>query len=220
MGHERVGALPQTRRWRDVVSQIAASSGPETDVAALAKSTLDNVRNQFRRLHRDDGVISAFQFLVALSKAASPETGRLPNLSIDLSANPPTLRLVAELRLWVDTHQQSTEYADVAKKAAADTIAIWTDQQQQQPALFPHEGDSLEVWRRANSGAGFCEVGRLFFSKFTERYLNYFLGREASAVLSDAGERDRLALQLRNHIDGVSKFDSLVKPRFEEVPAL
>ena len=47
---------------------------------------------------------------------------------------------------------------------------------------------------------------RLFFSKFTERYLNYFLEREASASMASVSERDRLASQLSEHIDGVSKF--------------
>ena len=72
MGHERVGALPHSKPWLDVVAQVASYSGSEGDVAAIAKSTIDNVRNQFRRVHRDEGVIAAFQFLVALSKAASP----------------------------------------------------------------------------------------------------------------------------------------------------
>ena len=63
-----------------------------------------------------------------------------------------------------------------------------------------------EIWRRANNAEGFCEVARLFFSKFTERYLNYFLGREASAVLANAGEREQFASQLREHVDTVSKF--------------
>jgi len=49
-------------------------------------------------------------------------------------------------------------------------------------------------------------VARLFFAKFTERYLNYFLDREASAVLPNASERDRLASQLQQHVDGVSKY--------------
>lgn len=208
MGHERIGALPHSKRWRDIVAQIATASGSASDVADLAKSTVENVRSRFRSLHSDDGVIAAFQFLVALAKSATggaqPTEPHAP--AIDLDKNPSTLRLVAELRSWVDDHQESTEYGDIAKKAAADAIALWSEQQKQQPTLFPHEGDSREVWRRADNGAGFCEVARLFFSKFTERYLNYFLGREASAVLAGAGERDRLASQLQEHVDGVSKY--------------
>lgn len=208
MGHERVGTLPHSKPWRDVVSQIASLSGSASDVQDLARSTVENVRNQFRSLHQDDGVVAAFQFLVVLSKlppsGAEPTEPHVP--VIDLDKNPSTLRLVAGLRSWVDDHRESAEYADIAKKAAADAIVLWSERQKQQPALFRHEGDTREVWRRANSGAGFCEVARLFFSKFTERYLNYFLGREASAALAGAGERDRLASQLQEHIEGVSRY--------------
>ena len=75
-----------------------------------------------------------------------------------------------------------------------------------QASLFTGPGDPREIWQRADNGAGFCEVSRLFFSKFTERYLNYFLEREASASMASVSERDRLASQLSEHIDGVSKF--------------
>ena len=73
MGHERVGALPQTKRWRDVVGQLAESSGSPEDVAAIANDTLENVRVQLRKIHSDDGVVAAFQFLVALTRSASSD---------------------------------------------------------------------------------------------------------------------------------------------------
>ena len=73
MGHERVGALPHTKRWRDVIGQLAESSGSPEDVAAIANDTLENVRVQLRKIHSDDGVVAAFQFLVALTRSASSE---------------------------------------------------------------------------------------------------------------------------------------------------
>ena len=109
MGHERVGALPHTKRWRDVVDQISASEGTPEEVAELAIATLQNVRVQFRNLHADDGVVAAFQFLLALTKSASPD-GLPPDsfaLAINLDARPSTLRLVAELRSWVDAQNGS-----------------------------------------------------------------------------------------------------------------
>ena len=72
--------------------------------------------------------------------------------------------------------------------------------------LFADPDDAREIWRRADNGAGFCEVSRLFFSKFTERYLNFFLEREASASTASVSDRDRLATQLREHVDDVSNF--------------
>ena len=208
MGHERVGALPHTKRWRDVVAQLAESSGTPEDVAAIANGILQNVRAQLRKIHSDDGVVAAFQFLVALTKSASLRDPGEASFSprIDLQGNPSTLRLIGQLRAWVEAQGGSREYADIAAKASADAISLWSAQQSMQTSLFTGPGDSREIWHRADNGAGFCEVSRLFFSKFTERYLNYFLEREASASMASIPERDRLASQLRNHIDGVSRF--------------
>ena len=208
MGHERVGALPNTNRWRDVVAQLAESSGSPEDVAAIANDTLHNVRAQFRKIHSDDGVVAAFQFLVALTKSASLQDSGEASFSprIDFIGSPSTLRLIGQLRSWVDAQGGSREYADIAAKASADAISHWSLQQSMQASLFTGPVDSRDIWQRADNGAGFCEVSRLFFSKFTERYLNYFLEREASASMASIPERDRLASQLRDHIDGVSRF--------------
>ena len=208
MGHERVGALPYTKKWRDVVAQLAESSGSPEDVAAIANDTLQNVRAQLRKIHSDDGVVAAFQFLVALTKNSSLGDPGEASFSprIDLQERPSTLRLIGQLRSWVEAQGGSREYADIAAKASADAISLWSAQQSMQASLFSSPGDSRDIWQGADNGAGFCEVSRLFFSKFTERYLNYFLEREASASMVSIPDRDRLASQLRDHIDGVSKF--------------
>lgn len=210
MGHERVGALPYTRKWREVVAQLAESSGSREDVAAIARATLQNVNVQFERIHWDDGVVAAFQFLVALTKSAPSEHPVTPSSSpspkIDLDEGTSALKLVGQLRSWVESQAVSKEYAAIATRASADAISLWSAKHGKQANLFTGSVDSREVWRRADNGAGFCEVSRLFFSKFTERYLKYFLEREASASMTGVAERDRLAAQLREHIDGVSQF--------------
>ena len=208
MGHERVGALPHTKRWRDVVAQMAESSGSKDDIASIANATIHNVRFQFRKIDSDDGVVAAFQFLVALTKSASSEDPGSTSFSpkIDLERNPSTLGLIGQLRSWVEAQAGSREYADIAAKASADAISLWSAQQSMQASLFAGPDDPSEIWQRADNAAGFCEVSRLFLSKFTERYLNYFLEREASASMASISERDRLASQLRDHIDSVSQF--------------
>ena len=208
MGHERVGALPHSKQWRDIVAQMESYSGSAEEVTALAASTLKNVRSRYQKLHFDEGVISAFQFLIALAKCASEGNRQSdsPVPTIDHGENPTPLRLVAELRTWVDAHGGSQEYAEIAKKASADAIMLWSDKHKMRPTLFSDEQDSKYVWQRADSGSGFCEVATLFFSKFTERYLNYFLEREASAVVASSRERDNLGFQLRDHYARVSQY--------------
>jgi len=45
----------------------------------------------------------------------------------------------------------------------------------------------------------------LFFSKYVERYLNYFLEREASQVLHTVQDRNRFKTEIEAHISDVSQ---------------
>jgi hypothetical protein len=46
MGHERVGFLPKTKRWNDLVKQIGAFYSSDLPIASIAAQTLQNVRKQ------------------------------------------------------------------------------------------------------------------------------------------------------------------------------
>lgn len=192
MGHERVGVLPRTRSWRAVIDLIGGALDSPKSLAHLANATIENVRSRLFRVHEDAGVKTAFRFLIELS---TPQSVRQPPAAVEPSLNlahdPTPLQLAAALRRRVAEHKESAEYADLAQKAATDTIAQWTTCQKQQPTLFGDENRVTEIWRNAQSASGFCEVARLFFAKFTERYLNYFLEREASARLSTVQDRER-----------------------------
>jgi hypothetical protein len=207
MGHERVGILPRSMSWRNIIIQISQVAGSEVSVAYIANATLTNVRKQFSEIHKDDGVKAAFIFLVALADVKSQHTQNSESIipHVDLSLNPSPLKLAIALRDWIFARRQSFEYADIAQKAATDAIAFWTEQQKQQPTLFDKANNVSEIWRRASTGRGFCEVARFFFAKFTERYLNYFLSREASAVLPSINDREKFSLSLEEHVDAVSK---------------
>ena len=206
MGHERVGALPRTKRWQDVVSGIADAASVDGDVSGLASATLENVRSRLLAIQGDAGFVASFQFLLGLSLSASPGVDRasLGELAIDLEANPSPLKLANTLGEYVADNKQSAEYAEIARKAAIDAISTWTEQQTRQLSFTGEHEQASEVWRRASDGSGFCEVARLFFGNFVERYLNYFIGREASSRLINTEDRERLARRLGDHVEGVS----------------
>ena len=206
MGHERVGALPRTKRWRDVVGGIADAAAVDGDVHGLANATLENVRSRLLTLHGDAGFTASFQFLLGLALSASPMVDRasLGELAVDLESNPSPLKLASALGQYVEDNRQSSEYAELARKAAVDVISAWTEQQTRQLSFTGEHEQTSEVWRRASDGRGFCEVARLFFGKFVERYLNYFIGREASSHVPTTEDRERLAHRLADHVDGVS----------------
>lgn len=202
MGHERVGALPKTKKWERVVRDIASFNGEEDKSRQIANATLDNVRSRFEFIQRHAGVHAAFKFLTGLAVSGAGGTGA-PDLR--LPDNPTPFAVARALNTAVETNKGSTEYAAIASAAAADAIANWYAQNSEQPSLFGSSEQNAQIWRKAGTASGFCEIARLFFAKFTERYLNYFLEREASAVSKTIENRDLLQTQLRRQIDSVSR---------------
>jgi hypothetical protein len=201
MGHIRTGVLPKTQQWQDIVQQIAERHISEAEVADIAQQTIQNVRSQFRHIMRDNGVLGAFQFLVNLAVASREENPQawLLNVGIELPDNPTPLSFAKAVSAWIEPQRDSFEYSEIAQGAAGDAISNWyRENQLTTESLFKSLEDPFEVWRKAGDGAGFCELSRLFFAKFTQRYLAYFLDREASAALGNFGQ------QLERHIDTIS----------------
>ena len=64
MGHERVGILPKTKRWRTIVNDMSSFPASDNNVPVIARQTLRNVQNRFVDIERDKGVQAAFKFLV------------------------------------------------------------------------------------------------------------------------------------------------------------
>ena len=206
MGHERIGALPRTRPWVRVVEGIVAAADFDGEVDELASLTLENVRSRLAGMYSDTGVVAAFEFLIGLSLSASGAVDRdsLGHLAVDFDSNPSPLKLANILATWVDTHRQSGEYAEIARKAAVEAIAGWSEQKSSQLTFAGQHEQAVDVWRAASDGRGFCEVARLFFASLTERYLNYFISREASSQVFNMDDRERLARRLHDHAHEIS----------------
>ncbi len=168
MGHERLGSLPRTRRWRTIVEDISHSQGYYDEVADLARKTLNNVRNRFSNLHNDAGVQAAFAYLVSLATATLPRTTRLSSPEAGLERNPSPATIAKNLNDWVRQHATSQEYAEVASRAGADAIADWTRSRSAQALLFDARHPAADIWSKSASAEGFCQVARSFFARFTE----------------------------------------------------
>ncbi|MCB0494652.1 MAG: hypothetical protein KDC79_00825 [Cyclobacteriaceae bacterium] len=208
MGHERVGILPKTKRWTTVVNGIASFSTNDNNVPEIAQQTLKNVQNRFQNIERDKGVQAAFQFLVLLSLSANQKNPLefLASNGINLSESISPLQISKALSEWVKKQSDSNEYATFARSAAIDTITEWYQKNQTfQENLFAGDKDQFEIWRKSADGKGFCELSRLYFSNFTERYLKYFLERAASANMNSLATRNKFDQELEKHLNDISK---------------
>jgi hypothetical protein len=208
MGHERVGFLPRSKRWSDLVSQMGAVYSGGAPAASIADQTLENVRQRYETLFRDNTVKSIFTFLVTFANACreSDPKSRLQLSNINIPENPTLLSIVKALRSSIPQDQAASEYGQLALAAAADAMGQWQKQYAfSQLPLFQPSSNFFDSWHNLGSGSGFCDLTRLYFGRLTERYLNYFLDRAASDTFKSINQRDQFQHDIKSHIDEISK---------------
>lgn len=206
MGHERLGTLPKTGHWKVLVEKIAAFDASEVDVSDIAEQTLRNVNKQYLKIHEDKGVSSVFKFLVEFSTAFTKPRAK-EKLSELGAKNLTPLSLSLALKKWIADKVDSLEYSQLAVSSAADAFVGWYQKNKTtQGKLFEPSDEMYDIWRKVGTGAGFCELARGFFAKFTERYLNYYLDRVASSTLWNIEKHNQLTAGISAHVDEISRF--------------
>lgn len=208
MGHERVGYLPKTKKWKSIVTTIGEFSEDPSVVADIAVGTTKNVRTRFKEISDDDGVLYAFKYLILLSAATNQDNAYdfLNKHGILMENGCDLFDLGITAKKFIENHQESKEYSKIASQSLMDTIATWFEENESsQTALFDTPDNPLVKWKKASTGGGFSELSRLFFSNFTKRYLRYFLEREAAWHLKKVEDRVRFNKQLENFVEDISK---------------
>lgn len=181
MGHIRLGELPRTRKWDQVVELIKSDG----DAAQIAAAALAAAESGFREAADDDGVARATWLLTQLPLAARDPNylQRLAALGVNVSEAPGLAEIVGAFTDAVDTHMRRsggrTDLGEMAQMAAAETLTSLLGQRTQ--SLF---GTSPDDVRRELAGLAttkqFGTLARDFFAGLTQRYLSFFLSRELS----------------------------------------
>jgi hypothetical protein len=208
MGHERVGFLPNTKKWLNIVDDIGKFSDSFNNVPQIANNTIKLVKTRFRNIENDDGVLASFKFLVLLSISAKHKNPAqyLSESGINLQNDFTLFNLSKEINNYISTHAEQNEFNILANQAVLDTVSSWTKDNSIQLTLDLFDGkNSFDAWQKASKGDGFCELARSFYAKFTERYLKYFLERETSSHIKNLADRENFDRELSNHVNEISK---------------
>jgi len=207
MGHERLGVLPKSKKWREIVCDVSRTANNECSAGEVVRRTAKAIDGRLRRLHLDASVQDAFSFLVAVTVAARSKDPSLvlKGAGIELSGKRATpLSLTQSLSHYTRSEGASLEYTQLARSAASKALAEFYRQESRQADLFSRGEDPFAVWRKASDGSGFCNLARQFFANLTAGYLEYFLDREASAVIPTLEARERFQRELEAHVDQVT----------------
>jgi hypothetical protein len=181
MGHNRLGRLPRTRRWREVVSLL--DQGPEA-TSRVAGAVVQAAESALRELANDPVIADAIQTLIRItwaSRSASfnDELRALGLSAADTSALSVIAAIGDHIRESVARHPESSYFGEIAALAARS--ALTDTVLQQGPGLFSSSADDVQrAFREYSTRDRFGELARRFFADFMSRSLRSWVDRELS----------------------------------------
>ena len=186
MGHERIGFLPQNKKWQAIVDQLASFDGGSVSIAKIASETLDAVKKTYEAMPFDESVVKALSFLATLSYSANLEnqTAFLNDNGYTVDSQMSLFSLMGSAQEYITTEVGSLEINKLAKDAAMQAVIDYQNRHKtEQLSIFSEQSDN--VWGSVGTGAAFCELSRTFFASFTERQLKYYIERTAASSIDN-----------------------------------
>ena len=218
MGHTRLGNLPKTQKWQDLVGRIAGSGlsggmlSATSYVEAIAAQALDASRAGLDNAKRDSGVLYAFYLLTQVT-LASRNTNWEETLAlhgIRFASDSTVFDLTSEIQAAIDRHvgessSGPTDLSEMAQQSVGEALMSLADKRIAN--LFGGSSDEVRnAIRTLSTKKGFGELGQRFFGRFVARFLNFYLSRATAAALGGPRLRDLADVAefneaLRTHCD-------------------
>lgn len=186
MGHVRLGLLPRSRAWKEVVGLIVAGA----DVAQIANATITAAEKAFTSVMNDLGYTEAVWLMTQLAIAAKkPDIlAHLESVGISLPTDSTLPDVTAAISDALDRNADlAGKRSDLGELASRALIGAVTEAlAPQMHSLFPSDPDTMKA---ALSLLGkqkqFGEFSRQFFSRLTNESLQYFLSKTLNTQLGD-----------------------------------
>lgn len=196
MGHIRLGKLPRTKRWSEVIDLLGLGARS----AAVAAATLDAAETELKRAPQDTGVLHSFWLLTQLPDAArSADFAKaLRELGLAVNQEPSLTELGAALTAAIDRHtlasRSRSDLGEMAQLAAVESLTGLL--QQRIPTLFGATPvDVRTELGKIATEKQFGQLARDFFASFSKRFLSYYVSRELPAQVG----QDRAFTDLKAH---------------------
>jgi hypothetical protein len=189
MGHVRLGVLPRSQEWAEVVG-LLRSGAADLDVAGASARAAESA---LAKADSDPVFAECVWLLTNLPLAArDPEhLERLNDLGVAADHPPTLLELTANVsRALDDFARRNGARTDLGEMAQTALVESLTDAiAPQLPSLFtPEPAEVRTALGRLSQGDRFAGLARDFFARVTHASLDYYLSRELAAHIG-AGER-------------------------------
>ena len=168
MGHVRLGVLPRSSKWQQVVEQLRLGA----DVAAVAGLAADAAETSLKGASNDPAFLNAFWLLTQIPLAArGPAFAEdLRRLGIEVPDQPSLMDVAAAFSSAVDRYARRrggrTDLGEMAQLAAVESLTATVGPTL--PSLFgPTPEEVQRAFGRFSGGDRFSALVREFFSRLT-----------------------------------------------------
>jgi len=187
MGHIRIGTLPATKRWKEVVGLITEGA----EVSKVAESTIHASELAFNKVHDDFAFREAVWLMTQFGVAGSKDNPaqHLDSLGIAVSGASSVvevaLAVAGELDRRIDASRRRSDFGEMAQRALISSITEHL--QEKTPGLIPPTAGEIKArLGKLGKKKEFAQLSRSFFSKLTNQCLEYFLSKNLAAHVGEA----------------------------------
>ena len=191
MGHVRLGSLPRSRAWKEVVGLITAGA----DVSQIANATIRAADKAFSFVLNDEGYTEAVWLMTQLAIAAKKDNfeEHLSAQGVRLSQETSLPDLTAAISEALDNKRELSgkrgDLGEISQRALVGALVEHISPKL--PSLFtPDANDVRAALGELGKKREFGELSRTFFSKLANESMNYFLSKTLATHL---GEGQRFA---------------------------
>jgi hypothetical protein len=180
MGHVRLGYLPKTRRWRNVVRLLSTATG---DIGTIADATATAADDRLRQLRNDASFAYCFWLLTRIAWASRSKdfAGALGDLGIQVRTDDTALSFISLVSrhagMVLAEYPGSGPFSEMAslsmRRALTETVGL-----QGQSLLGSSLEDLRLAFRRYSTPAQFGAIATRYFSDLFAQTLRYYVDRE------------------------------------------
>jgi hypothetical protein len=214
MGHTRLGRIPTTRKWNEVISLVAGTQGTTSsfEISSITSRTLDAAQGALDKSVDDPGVRYTFYLLTQIALASRKDNweAALAEHGLRVANAHTVFDFTAEVQNAIDRYVRqssrgATDISEMAQQAAGETLLSLS--RAHSHSLFGESSEDVrEMMRALSTKKGFGELGQRFFGRFVARFLNFYLSRITAAQIGtkriqDAGDFSRFEDSLKLHCD-------------------
>lgn len=182
MGHVRLGRLPKTRAWGQVVDLLESDVG---NIPEVTKATMKAAEVQLKKLGTDPVIGYCFWLLTRVTWFARGEdfASRLAEIGVNPKTASSAFTFISQLtdhaRTKAAEHPESSVFAEIAslslRQALAETVA------ERSRTLFGTSlGDIQKACQLYSTRNQFGILAKHFFAHFLSRSLQYLVNKELS----------------------------------------